>query len=70
MKQYNKPRKSQALFGLGFLETIATIGLLQTSRSSQSFGKYWYLNQNNQKRKLRYIKMGPNKQYSITHAQI
>jgi len=52
MKQYNKPRKSQALFGLGFLETIATIGLLQTSRSSQSFGKYWYLNQNNQKRKL------------------
>jgi len=22
MKQYNKPRKSHALFGLGFLETI------------------------------------------------
>jgi len=22
MKQYNKPRKSYALFGLGFLETI------------------------------------------------
>jgi len=23
MKQYNKPRKSYALFGLGFLETIS-----------------------------------------------
>jgi len=22
MKQYNKPRKSHALFGLGFMETI------------------------------------------------
>jgi len=42
MKQYNKPRKSCALFGLGFLETIPsprTIGLPQRGLSSQSLGK-------------------------------
>jgi len=42
MKQYNKPRKSCTLFGLGFLETIPSpqLGFLR-SLSSQSLGKYW-----------------------------
>jgi len=39
MKQYNKARKSCALFGLGFLETIATVRLPQRSLSRQSLGK-------------------------------
>jgi len=44
MKQYNKPRKSHALFGLGYMETIPChdwIRLPQKSLSSQSLGKYW-----------------------------
>ena len=48
MKQYNKPRKSCALFVLGFPETgddpLAAIRLPQRSLSSQSLGKW-----NNQK---------------------
>jgi len=41
MKQYNKRRKSHALFGLGFLEMIPLprLGFLG-SLSSQSLGKY------------------------------
>jgi len=43
MKQYNKPRKSYELSGLGFLgegdDPLATIMLPQRSLSSQSLGK-------------------------------
>ena len=45
MKQYNKPRKSHALFtslqpGLSGDDPLATIRLPQRSLSSQSLGKY------------------------------
>jgi len=51
MKQHNKPRKSSTLFNLGFVETIPSprSGFLRGVFSSQSCGKYWQLNQNNQK---------------------
>jgi len=40
MKQYNKPRKSHPLFGLGFLDRLAAIRFPQSSLSSQSLDKY------------------------------
>ena len=52
MKQYTEPRKPETLFSLGLVETIPSprlTGLPQRSLSSQSLGKYWELNQNNQK---------------------
>jgi len=43
MKQYNKPRKSCALFGLGFLETIPSprLGFLRVFLANHLVGKYW-----------------------------
>jgi len=77
MKQYNKPRKSHALFGLGFLDTIPSprLGFLRgiflanhlasTENSTRTTKR-----QNTQQRKLTIHKKGANKQqYSITHAK-
>jgi len=40
MKQYNEPRKSCALFGLGFLETIPSPRLGFLRGVFQSLGKF------------------------------
>jgi len=49
MKQYTKPIKTNTLqLGLCGYDPFATIRLSQRSISSQSLGKYWKLNQNNQ----------------------
>jgi len=56
MKQYTKPRKiiNTLRPGLCGDDPLATVKLPQRSLSSQSLGKYWQLNQNNQE--TEYIK--------------
>jgi len=50
MKQYTKPRNhKQSLAWALWRRSLATIRLPQRGLSSQSLGKYWQLNQNNQK---------------------
>jgi len=51
MKQYDKPRKSLSTLRPGLYgdDPLATVRLPQSGLSSQSLGKYWQLNQNNQK---------------------
>jgi len=69
MKQYNKPTKSHALFGLGFLETIpsARLGFLRGVflanhlASNDNLGRATK-RQNIQQLKLTIHKRGPNKQ--------
>jgi len=48
MKQYNKPRNHKYAWAC-WRRSFATFRLPQRSLSSQSLGKYWQLNQNNQK---------------------
>jgi len=76
MKQYNKPRKSCAFFGLGFMEMIPSpwLGFLRGVFLANHLASTDNLarttkRQNTQQRKLtkKYIKMGPNKpQYNNT----
>ena len=71
MKQYNKPRKSCALFGLGFMETIPSprLGFLRGVFLANHLASIDNLarttkRQNTQQRKLsihKHIKRGPNK---------
>jgi len=51
MKQYSKPKKiiNTLWPGLCGDDPLAMVRLPQSSLSSQSLGKYWQLNQNNQK---------------------
>jgi len=50
IKQWTKPRKSYTPPpGLCRDDPLATVRLPQRSLFSQSLGKYWQLNQNNQK---------------------
>jgi len=78
MKQYNKTRKSHALFGLGFLETIPSprLGLLRGLFLANHLARTDNLTgtttrHNTQKRKLTIHKRDPNKQqYSVKHAKI
>jgi len=69
MKQYNKPRKSCALFGLGFMEVIPSprLGFLRGVFLTSHLAINDNLTrttkrQNTYQPKLSYIKMGPNKQ--------
>ena len=74
MKQYNKPRKSCALFGLGFMEMIPSprLGFLRGVFLANHLAGNDNLarttkRQNTQQRKLTIHKKGPNKpQYNNT----
>ena len=58
MKQYNKPRKSQILFSLGFVVRLGFFGGVFLAYHLASIDN---LNQNNQKTEHT-LKRGPNKQ--------
>jgi len=69
MKQYNKPRKSQTLFGLGFVKmiTLQQLGFLRGVFLANHLASTDNLTkttkrQNTYQRKLTKHKRGPNKQ--------